>query len=256
MSTWLITGCSTGLGRALAEAVIAAGHNAVVTARDAGKVADLAEAKTDRVPTMPCLPRSRLHCPAPLTSPSKPRPPTGSRHECVLGMVSYQPGPTGTAEPGIWPGRPTSPTWTPTRPPPMPSSAGCNAHSSTMPASPHCGVPSSPHPSFWIRSRGVRVQQGVPAAGRGRPGIGASHHRRSPRTRPRGQSSRLRPRSSNSCCPACSTTTWARPATRPRPSPHPAPAANRLGHKLTDVERAVMLHAQGQPSARSAPSLT
>jgi NAD(P)-dependent dehydrogenase (short-subunit alcohol dehydrogenase family) len=49
MSTWLITGCSTGLGRALAEAVIAAGHNAVVTARDASRVADLAEANTDRV---------------------------------------------------------------------------------------------------------------------------------------------------------------------------------------------------------------
>jgi NAD(P)-dependent dehydrogenase (short-subunit alcohol dehydrogenase family) len=42
MSTWLITGCSTGLGRALAEAVIAAGHNAVVTARDVAKVTDLA----------------------------------------------------------------------------------------------------------------------------------------------------------------------------------------------------------------------
>jgi NAD(P)-dependent dehydrogenase (short-subunit alcohol dehydrogenase family) len=53
MSTWLITGCSTGLGRALAEAVIAAGHKAVVTARDAGKVADLAEAKTDRVLALP-----------------------------------------------------------------------------------------------------------------------------------------------------------------------------------------------------------
>jgi NAD(P)-dependent dehydrogenase (short-subunit alcohol dehydrogenase family) len=49
MSTWLITGCSTGLGRALAEAVIAAGHNAVVTARDVGKVADLAVANADRV---------------------------------------------------------------------------------------------------------------------------------------------------------------------------------------------------------------
>jgi NADP-dependent 3-hydroxy acid dehydrogenase YdfG len=48
MSTWLITGCSTGLGRALAEAVIAAGHN-VVTARDAGRVADLAEGNTNRV---------------------------------------------------------------------------------------------------------------------------------------------------------------------------------------------------------------
>jgi NAD(P)-dependent dehydrogenase (short-subunit alcohol dehydrogenase family) len=49
MSTWLITGCSTGLGRALAEAVIEAGHNAVVTARDAAKVAGLADAAPDRV---------------------------------------------------------------------------------------------------------------------------------------------------------------------------------------------------------------
>ncbi|HVD18047.1 MAG TPA: oxidoreductase [Propionibacteriaceae bacterium] len=47
--TWLITGCSTGLGRALAETVLAAGQNAVVTARDAGKVADLATNNTDRV---------------------------------------------------------------------------------------------------------------------------------------------------------------------------------------------------------------
>jgi NAD(P)-dependent dehydrogenase (short-subunit alcohol dehydrogenase family) len=39
MSTWLITGCSSGLGRALAEAAIASGHNVVVTARDVGKVA-------------------------------------------------------------------------------------------------------------------------------------------------------------------------------------------------------------------------
>ena len=49
LSTWLITGCSTGLGRALAESVIAADHNAVVTARDVGKVADLAVDNTDRV---------------------------------------------------------------------------------------------------------------------------------------------------------------------------------------------------------------
>jgi len=49
MSTWFITGCSTGLGRALAEAVIASGHNTVVTARDASKVADLAESDQDRV---------------------------------------------------------------------------------------------------------------------------------------------------------------------------------------------------------------
>lgn len=49
MSTWLITGCSTGLGRALAEAVIDAGHNAVVTARDAAAVADLVESAPERV---------------------------------------------------------------------------------------------------------------------------------------------------------------------------------------------------------------
>ena len=49
MSTWLITGCSTGLGRALAEAVIGAGHNAVVTGRDAAAVADLAASASERV---------------------------------------------------------------------------------------------------------------------------------------------------------------------------------------------------------------
>ena len=48
MTTWLITGCSTGIGRALAEAAIAAGHNVVATARDRAKVADLAEGN-DRV---------------------------------------------------------------------------------------------------------------------------------------------------------------------------------------------------------------
>ena len=41
MSTWLITGCSSGLGRHLAEAVLEAGHNAVVTARDVATVEDL-----------------------------------------------------------------------------------------------------------------------------------------------------------------------------------------------------------------------
>jgi NAD(P)-dependent dehydrogenase (short-subunit alcohol dehydrogenase family) len=49
MSTWFITGCSTGLGRALAEAVIGAGHNAVVTARDVKKVADLTDNAPERV---------------------------------------------------------------------------------------------------------------------------------------------------------------------------------------------------------------
>jgi NAD(P)-dependent dehydrogenase (short-subunit alcohol dehydrogenase family) len=49
MSTWLITGCSTGLGRSLAEEVVAAGHQVVVTARDRAAVADLAAPAPDRV---------------------------------------------------------------------------------------------------------------------------------------------------------------------------------------------------------------
>jgi NAD(P)-dependent dehydrogenase (short-subunit alcohol dehydrogenase family) len=32
MSTWFITGCSTGLGRALAETVLERGENAAITA--------------------------------------------------------------------------------------------------------------------------------------------------------------------------------------------------------------------------------
>ena len=47
MSTWLITGCSSGLGRALAEAVLARGDQVVVTARDADRVQDLADAHPD-----------------------------------------------------------------------------------------------------------------------------------------------------------------------------------------------------------------
>jgi NAD(P)-dependent dehydrogenase (short-subunit alcohol dehydrogenase family) len=44
MSTWLITGCSSGLGRALAQAVLNAGHNAVITARNITTLADFAAA--------------------------------------------------------------------------------------------------------------------------------------------------------------------------------------------------------------------
>jgi NADP-dependent 3-hydroxy acid dehydrogenase YdfG len=42
MTTWLITGCSTGLGRALAVAVLDRGDNAIVTARDVTRIEDLA----------------------------------------------------------------------------------------------------------------------------------------------------------------------------------------------------------------------
>lgn len=44
MGTWLITGCSSGLGRALAEAVLRHGDQAVVTARNAAAIEDFASA--------------------------------------------------------------------------------------------------------------------------------------------------------------------------------------------------------------------
>lgn len=48
MRTWLITGCSTGIGRAIAEHVLAIGDAAAVTARDPGDVADIVAAHPDR----------------------------------------------------------------------------------------------------------------------------------------------------------------------------------------------------------------
>jgi NAD(P)-dependent dehydrogenase (short-subunit alcohol dehydrogenase family) len=46
---WLITGSSRGLGRALAEAVLAAGHQLVATARDPAQLADLVARYGDHV---------------------------------------------------------------------------------------------------------------------------------------------------------------------------------------------------------------
>jgi NAD(P)-dependent dehydrogenase (short-subunit alcohol dehydrogenase family) len=50
---WLITGCSTGFGRELAKLVLERGWRAVVTARDASKVADIAEGHADRALVLP-----------------------------------------------------------------------------------------------------------------------------------------------------------------------------------------------------------
>ncbi len=50
---WLITGCSTGFGRELAKLVLARGWHAVVTARDAARVADLAAGAEDRTLALP-----------------------------------------------------------------------------------------------------------------------------------------------------------------------------------------------------------
>lgn len=46
---WLITGCSRGLGRALSEAVLDAGHRLVATARDAPQLTDLMKRYGDAV---------------------------------------------------------------------------------------------------------------------------------------------------------------------------------------------------------------
>ena len=43
MKTWLITGCSGGLGRGIAEAALKHGENVVVTARNTEKIKELAE---------------------------------------------------------------------------------------------------------------------------------------------------------------------------------------------------------------------
>lgn len=48
MKTWLITGCSTGLGRALAFEILNAGFNAIVTARDFKAVQEFAEKFPER----------------------------------------------------------------------------------------------------------------------------------------------------------------------------------------------------------------
>jgi NAD(P)-dependent dehydrogenase (short-subunit alcohol dehydrogenase family) len=46
---WFITGCSTGFGRSLAQAVLARGWRLVATARDKARIADLAAQAPDRV---------------------------------------------------------------------------------------------------------------------------------------------------------------------------------------------------------------
>ena len=51
-AVWLITGCSKGLGRALAQEVLAAGYRVVVTARRMAEVTDLADAHPDRALAM------------------------------------------------------------------------------------------------------------------------------------------------------------------------------------------------------------
>ena len=49
---WLITGSSRGFGKALSEAVLAAGHSLVATARDPAQLAYLQEQYGDKVRTV------------------------------------------------------------------------------------------------------------------------------------------------------------------------------------------------------------
>ena len=53
MSTWLITGCSTGLGRALAQAALARGDTVAATARDAASIQELVDAHTETALALP-----------------------------------------------------------------------------------------------------------------------------------------------------------------------------------------------------------
>lgn len=48
MARWLVTGCSTGIGREIARAALEAGHSVVVTARREEAVRDLVEAHPER----------------------------------------------------------------------------------------------------------------------------------------------------------------------------------------------------------------
>ena len=53
MTTWLITGCSSGIGRGIAKAVLKHGDNAVVTARNIATVADIVENYPDTAIVVP-----------------------------------------------------------------------------------------------------------------------------------------------------------------------------------------------------------
>lgn len=53
MRTWLITGCSTGIGRGIAKAVLHSGDQAVVTARDISKIQEFETEYPDTCAALP-----------------------------------------------------------------------------------------------------------------------------------------------------------------------------------------------------------
>jgi NAD(P)-dependent dehydrogenase (short-subunit alcohol dehydrogenase family) len=50
---WFITGCSTGLGRALATLIVKRGWRAIVTARDISSIIDIVSGAEDRALALP-----------------------------------------------------------------------------------------------------------------------------------------------------------------------------------------------------------
>ena len=57
---WLVTGCSTGIGREIALAALRKGHRVVVTARNPATVADLAAAPAACQKTEPSVSQSNF----------------------------------------------------------------------------------------------------------------------------------------------------------------------------------------------------
>ena len=104
MPTWLITGCSTGLGRALARAALDAGNNVVVTARDAASV------RTSPSPTLTRRSRWRSTSPTPRRSRRR----SGRRRSGSAASTSWSTTPaTATAPRSRRATRPTSPPSSP-----------------------------------------------------------------------------------------------------------------------------------------------
>lgn len=61
MARWLITGCSTGIGREIARAALEAGHQVVVTARKVDAVADFEDSFPDSAKATPLDVTDRSH---------------------------------------------------------------------------------------------------------------------------------------------------------------------------------------------------
>jgi NAD(P)-dependent dehydrogenase (short-subunit alcohol dehydrogenase family) len=85
-SVWLITGCSSGLGRALAEHALERGVRVAVTARDRASVADLAAGYGDRA--LPLRLESMRQSP---TRPDDYEQTAGKRRAATLGVSGRQP---------------------------------------------------------------------------------------------------------------------------------------------------------------------